>query len=228
MALNAAAPSFDPWAGTATLRTDAPEFTPYFDGGDTSLHSPFEEFEDSDHKVQDWAFATLVSEHFMPCCLSFDKFEEILWAGFGDGRVGAYTTPGLNKYVKYRSAYDSVFRVEGLAGCVVSLTSSCFRIHTRGGVPLATASLPHHSNTALRTFVFDHSSNGFILGGDTSIITKIDAATMRPERTASASSPGVVKLVASGRSLAAGGTDGSLTLFDTRSLYAPKSPTIGP
>jgi hypothetical protein len=76
-------------------------------------------------------------------CSTFDKSEEVLWVGYEDGRISSFLHPGMSRltsvkaYAKTESGPSPVLSMMSFDGGLLSLSSRCCRIHSRGCVALS-------------------------------------------------------------------------------------------
>jgi len=192
--------------------------------------------DDSDDLSSEWLnLGTMVQLDTPVCSLSVDPFDELLWLGHANGRVTSYSYPDGERYSSFRS-FDETMDVKQLLiqqDNVMSLSSSSFHVHSKGGIPQWSYSHPDFNDQLLAfsgvstyqkatTFsaygaVNYPSFQRVVLGGTINSLFSVDLKQGQLVDSVDISQ-GVCVLKPAGRFIASGGINGELALRDPRTL----------
>ncbi|KAH9536486.1 hypothetical protein CY35_16G002500 [Sphagnum magellanicum] len=153
----------------------------------------------------------------------FDPHLELIWTASSTGSLHSYLCPSLEKYTVFGAHSTAVLGLLAAAEGIVSLSSGCVRMHTRGGLSI----LNFRDKGFFDMLCCDWERPGaerpgakrMLIGHTSAKISVLDLSTSCIATTFPAGQ-GIAVLRSNGRLVACGGMSGDIVLKDLRTMKA--------
>jgi hypothetical protein len=159
--------------------------------------------------------------------LQFDDAVEVLWCGDSSGRITAHQLLSggyeMERYASFKVAECPVLELLPMYESVASVTERSVRVHSRGGVPLATFDILADNsdftftcgNVVKYATESGHIPLSILAGTSTQYVNIYDAATASAIGSFDAECP-TVRISSNSYYVAVAGSDGKIRLMDSR------------
>uniref|UniRef100_A0A914VMZ4 PAN2-PAN3 deadenylation complex catalytic subunit PAN2 N-terminal domain-containing protein n=1 Tax=Plectus sambesii TaxID=2011161 RepID=A0A914VMZ4_9BILA len=159
---------------------------------------------------------------FSVSAVSFDPFEELLWAGHTGGRVVSYYGPALEKYTAFQtvplnSEHMDIRALQAIEPGVLALSSKQLACNRRQGL----SHFVHSSMHFIDMHCMHRMPNApgtLVLGGNQQKMIQLDLETRKEQRLLQITQPNCMLLRSNSKFIFSADTSGSVTLRSLQTL----------
>lgn len=175
---------------------------------------------DNTHESGEWWELQSVHDNLVDAVQSvttvaFDPWEEIIWAGMDNGRVVAYTVPGMERYTAFHANTTETRQVLVDQEGILALSEQNIRCFSRGGLSVLDITEPNIQGFTCMSWL-DAASGTLLVGGNNPVLGMLDITTGGLLREMPLTCG--LQTIKRSRAVWCGHTNGTVTLLDPRTL----------